>query len=72
MAGAERRGGRGTKYQGTLDLVSCPLLSCHLALGNTFNLLGSQSLHLSNGQHVRCACPVCLSWLALRWWHLGP
>lgn len=52
MAGAERRGGRGTKCQGTLDLVSCPLLSCHLALGNTFNLLGSQSLHLSNGQHV--------------------
>lgn len=30
-------------------VAECPLLPCHMAHGNPFNLLGPQSLHLPNG-----------------------
>lgn len=43
---AAQRDGRDTKYQGTLVLVSRPLLTCHKTLGNVFNLPDRQSLHL--------------------------
>lgn len=49
--------GRGTKCQGTLDLVSCLLLTCHTALDNALNLLGHQSLHPENGHSIQFACP---------------
>lgn len=52
--------GGGAKCQGTLDLVSCPLLTCHMALGSPFNLLCPQSLHLENGHSLQCARPRLL------------